>query len=184
MWAILTFESHLGSAVFLLLSKLCSLARFSFFSNVVMWLVSTQPYFILNTTSSFYPSFSFSSVCWHGEQAEHAVGPGTAVPHPKEVLRELWSGDGQPGDHQHRPEQGPHLPQSKDQKGPWCNATHVYRVRTQLLGSHSCSLLQLRWWWGDVSQKLNAHPATQPEMITESQVWETMPHTPQPIVSQ
>ena len=74
----------------------------------------------------FIPPF-LSSVCRHGEQAEHALRPGAAVPHPEEVLRELWSGDGQPGDHQHRPEQGPHLPESKDQKTPWCNNRHVYR---------------------------------------------------------
>lgn len=52
-------------------------------------------------------------MCWHREQAEHAVGPGSAVPHPEEVLRELRSRNGQPRDHEHRPQSGPHLPQSK-----------------------------------------------------------------------
>lgn len=57
--------------------------------------------------------FFFHSVRRHGEQAEHAVGPGAAVSHSQEVLRELRGRDGEPGDYKHRPQPGPHVPQGK-----------------------------------------------------------------------
>ena len=56
-------------------------------------------------------SLSVSSLSRHGEQAEHAVRPGPAVPHPEEALRELRSRHGQFGDNQHRSKSQPLLPQ-------------------------------------------------------------------------
>lgn len=53
------------------------------------------------------------SVCWHREQAELPLWPGAAVPGPAQVLWELRGSDGQPGDHQHRAQQRPLLPEGK-----------------------------------------------------------------------
>ena len=55
----------------------------------------------------------FCSVHRDGKQAEHPVRPGAAVPHPAQILRELRSRDGQPGDHQHRPQPRSLLPKGR-----------------------------------------------------------------------
>ncbi len=49
---------------------------------------------VLTLSFSLVPYFL--SMCWYGEQAEHAVRPGAAVPHSEEVLRELRGRDGKP----------------------------------------------------------------------------------------
>lgn len=57
--------------------------------------------------------FYFCSLPGHGEQVEQSLWPGTAISHAEEALRELWSGHGQPGDHQHRAQPQPVLPQGR-----------------------------------------------------------------------
>ena len=63
-------------------------------------------------------SFLSSSVSRHGEQTQHSVRPGPAVPHPEEALRELWGRHGEFGDYQHRSEPQPLLPQGTDSEPP------------------------------------------------------------------
>lgn len=70
---------------------------------------SLLSFFSLFNVSLFY----FCSLPGHGEQAEQSLWPGTAVPHAEEALRELRSGHGQPGDHQHRAQPQPVLPQGR-----------------------------------------------------------------------
>lgn len=74
---------------------------------------------ILTNMFSFFPS-----VCWYRKQAQHPLWPGPAVPNSEEVLWKLWSRHGQPWDHEHRPQQEPHLPQGKR----WTTSLHHWVI--------------------------------------------------------
>ena len=147
MWAIFTFESHLGS-VFPLLSKLCSLARFSLFLNM-LWKVSTYPYLLLNATPSFLSLLSFP-VC---AGTENKLSTLSDLEQQYRTLRKYYENcEVVMGNLEITS-----IDRSRDLtflrvriKKHHDAITDMCTVRTQLLGSLSHSLLQLRWCCGDV----------------------------------
>lgn len=85
--------------------------------NIFMIVLTTEPAYSVSKFSFVYlscfnilsPCPLFSSVRWYRKQAKHSVGPGAAVSNPEEVLWKLWSRNGQPWDHKHRPQSESYL---------------------------------------------------------------------------